>query len=166
MTYTSTWEYGEYDLDDIKARLLEICLTAELTAWAASTDQTKDILLTRAVQKLESLQFRGEKYLYTQDEQFPRVDRAGNVYDYIDDEYVIPQAIIDAIALEAVAILAKSSDSEIEDLQERGVKSVRISGTGLQYEFSGNATAKRGGFSSDRAYTLLKRYLATEAMAL
>ena len=160
--YTSTWSYGDYDLDDIEDRLLEICLAAELTAWAAATDQTKDILLARAVEVLDAQSFRGSKYDAEQDELFPRSD---------SEDGEIPQTIIDAICLEAVAILATASASAkyamIDEYQEHGVKSVRISGTGLQYDFSGVAKSDlRGGFLSTRAWALLKPYLARDVNAI
>jgi hypothetical protein len=106
-----------------------------------------------------------------QEELFPRVDQLG-AYDYDEDAdaYVIPQAIKDAICLEAVAILAATASSdydEVDDLQEHGVKSVRISGTGLQYEFRGSSTSdSREGFYSKRAWRLLERYLARDVMVI
>jgi len=99
------------------------------------------------------------------------VDQLG-AYDYDEDAdaYVIPQAIKDAICLEAVAILAATASSdydEVDDLQEHGVKSVRISGTGLQYEFRGSSTSdSREGFYSKRAWRLLERYLARDVCVI
>lgn len=158
-------------LSDAETRIDSLLTSTEQTAWAAATDADKQIYIDRAVEKLESLAFLGEKYDYDQDELFPRVDRS-RYYDYDDvtETYVIPQAIKDAICLEAVAILdqATSSDyDEVDDLQEHGVKSVRISGTGLQYEFRGSSTSdSREGFYSKRAWRLLERYLARDVCVI
>jgi|GEM_PF-2948822 hypothetical protein len=172
MAYESTWAYGDYDLADIDTRLAEILLSAELTTWAVATDQTKDILLGRAVEVIEGLPFTGSKYDPEQTEAFPRVDAHGLAYDYDLDAsaYVIPRAIYDAIALEAVAILGSVSSTQydlVDDLQEHGVKSVRISGTGIQYEFTGTGkSAARGGMLSERAWQLVAKYLARDVMVI
>lgn len=172
MAYESTWAYGDYDLADIESRLAEILLATELTTWAAATDQTKDILLGRAVEVIEGLPFTGSKYDPEQTEAFPRVDAHGLAYDYDLDAsaYVIPRAIYDAIALEAVAILGSVSSTQydlVDDLQEHGVKSVRISGTGIQYEFTGTGkSAARGGMLSERAWQLVAKYLARDVMVI
>jgi len=161
-------------LADAKTRLATLCLSSELTAWTAASDGDRQILLDRAVVKLESLAFVGQRYETVeggQEELFPRVDQLG-AYDYDEDAdaYVIPQAIKDAICLEAVAILAATASSdydEVDDLQEHGVKSVRISGTGLQYEFRGSSTSdSREGFYSKRAWRLLERYLARDVCVI
>jgi len=166
----STWSYDETDLDDIETRLALICLSTELTAWDAATDPTKDILLTRAVEKLDNQCWRGQKYLRTQDELFPRTDDVGSYdYDETTAEYEVPQQVIDAIALEAVAILADSGGDydDYKIARDAGAKSVQISGTGLQVELADKApTDRRGGFLSDRAWRLLGRYLARDVCAL
>ncbi|MGB3944527.1 MAG: DnaT-like ssDNA-binding protein [Methanothrix sp.] len=156
------------EADDADDRLGEICLSSELTAWTALDDGDKEILISRAVEKLESLSFRGSKYDMDQEELFPRYDQYG-YYDYTEEDGChIPQAILDAICLEAVAIVASSGGSyaQIDTLQEHGVKSVRISGTGLQYEFTGSPSATRGGFVSERAWKLISRYLARDVMTI
>jgi len=166
MAYVSSWTYVDYDLADVDDRLAEILLSGDLTAWESATDQTKDILLTRAVEKLDSLAFVGSLYDEDQDELFPRVDADGDGYNYDPDssEYVVPPAIFDAMCLEAVAILARQSDSLHEDLQVRGVKSVKISD--VSYTYCSGGTSARGGFYSDRAWKLLERYLARDVCVI
>ena len=153
------------DLEEAEERIIELIISTDRTAWNDLEDDDKTALLNEAIGKLEALHFRGGRCSPEFPDIFPRIDRYGG-YDWIEDEgYVVPQAVKDALILEAVAILARGQDSGLEDLQARGVKSV-CQGTGLQYEFSGAGGRINGEFVSARAYNLLRQYLATEAVSL
>lgn len=141
-------------------------------AWdnATSADQTK--ALQMATYRIDSLDYQGYKLLSTQARQFPRkyvptdsLNPWGNLmsedpYGYIYDSSDIPQFVLDACCLEALALLeyhASTDPISEQDLIDKGVSSFSLGK--LSMSFKGKSNAAAFGLRSQEAYDLLSPYL-------
>lgn len=134
-------------------------LNSDIWDFASDTDKAKALIT--ATQKIDTLAFRGTKYLLSQTLQFPRAyhsyalsNRWGNMpYSSIVTESTVPEDIKRAVCLEAQSLLEGASSRTIA--QQQGVKSIK----------AGNFTevyvgAPRPVYSID-AMDLLKPYMVS-----
>ncbi len=142
------------------------------SAWTAASSDDKSKALQMATSAIDSQNYSGLKYLSTQDRQFPRkyqidptVDSnpwGGTVncdtYGYVYESTSVPDAVLLACALEALALIeyyASTSPIDEADLISKGVKSFSLGK--LSMSFSGSASLQSG-FKSKEAYDLLEEY--------
>jgi hypothetical protein len=140
--------------------------------WDAATASDKTKALNLATAAIDAIGFSGYKLLSTQDRQFPRkylpsssIDPWGNTYSedpygYIYESSTVPQDVLDACCLEALALLKyHASDDPLneDDLQAKGVSS--FSQGKLSVSFRGRSTHSSTGLRSSEAYDLLKKYI-------
>jgi hypothetical protein len=122
-------------------------------AWDDANQSERTAALLMATRRIESMRFRGIKYLETQTMEFPRVmwgqgqtryseeherySEMSKLAGWMGDDEV-PQSVKDAQCEEALAIVSTAGD-EIDriSMQSQGVTAVRI---GEFYEKYGNAT--------------------------
>ncbi|MDD3921340.1 MAG: hypothetical protein PHO41_09245 [Eubacteriales bacterium] len=141
-----------------------------ITEWTAASADDKSRAVIMATRKIDRLTLTGAKKLATQALEFPRA----YVYDtrYTSDNQTIaaltdegwytetdvPQAVLDAVCEEALALLQSGNDSR-RKLQRAGVKSYSLGS--LSETFADSAIAgKSKGLLSDEAKALMKPYIA------
>lgn len=147
-------------------------------SWTAATTANKIIAIQMATSNIDSLNYSGLKYLSTQDRQFPRkyildpdafspygdiinVDQYGYCYESTD----VPDAVLFACALEALALIeyyATSTAAKRKTLQDQGVKSYSIGP--LSETFGGSGSALIGDLKSAEAYGLLEKYMENSVL--
>lgn len=136
---------------------------------ADAADQAKALQMATA--RLDNLDYKGYKYLQSQERQFPRkysvdpfyespwgISLSLDAYGYAYESDV-PQRIKDACCLEAAALLEYYSSTDPineQDLVEAGVKSFSLGK--LSMSLSKTSAASRN-LRSAEAYELISRYL-------
>jgi hypothetical protein len=142
--------------------------------WTALSTANKTAYLVMATKAIDALDFKGFKYLSTQERQFPRkyildpnyqspwgltlsIDAYGYCY-----ESSVPTVVTDACCWEAKALAehyASSSSTSRKTLQDQGVKSFSIGD--LSESFGGKSTAAASGLQSSEAFGLVQKYIET-----
>ena len=143
--------------------------------WDVASDSDKTKALQMATKAIDSGTYTGLKYLSTQARQFPRkyprdpevtADPWGGVinydsYGYIYESTDVPDDVLLACALEALALIdyySSSSTSPIDeaDLIAKGVKSFSLGKLSMSF---GGSFALQSGFRSKEAFDLLDKYI-------
>lgn len=114
------------------------------TVWDNATDANKDKALATATRLIDNLNFAGDKYLSTQDNEFPR-----------GDDTTVPSKIKDACCEIAYALL-DGADPELE-MQSVGLESVGFAKVSLDKNFTPEHL--KHGIVSARAWIYLRPYL-------
>lgn len=144
-------------------------------SWTAASSADKAKALQMATASIDSQTYAGMKYLSTQARQFPRkyprdpevtADPWGGVINYDSYGYVyestdVPDDVLLACALEALALIdyySSSSTSPIDevDLIAKGVKSFSLGKLSMSF---GGSFALQSGFRSKEAFDLLDKYV-------
>lgn len=120
-------------LAECETYLAEHYLSSDLTAWDATTDADKEVLLRRAAQTIDRQPLQGFKSVSTQTMQFPRMMYSDFYYTtestlrrdenwYIQTE--VPEAVKDAQC--EIALSALSGTPERVSMAREGVRSYRL----------------------------------------
>lgn len=117
----------------------------ERTAWESLDDADKAIFVGRSMRKIEALPFSGAVAVSSQDTAFPRRGQTE-----------VPEAVKQAVALEAAALAAYGDEAEQRDrIKSQGISSFRLGNLSESYN--------RGASSyllSSVAYGLLRPFMA------
>lgn len=117
---------------------------AGLAAWNALSEGNKNAYLVRAMLSIDSLPYRGSRAAVGQQEAFPRAGQAE-----------VPEAVKQAQALEACALVSASSDADVrQQMQAQGVKSFSLGSLSESYEHVGGPVLLSG-----MARALLRPYV-------
>ena len=101
----------------------------EHVAWASLEATDKDIFISRAMLRIESLPFTGTAAVSFQETAFPRWGQTG-----------VPDAVKKAVALEAAAIAAYGAEAEQrERIQSQGVTAFSVGNLSESYVRRGRA---------------------------
>lgn len=154
--------------------VLSECLGVE--TWDAATDDNKRRALITATRAIDSLRLIGRRVVYDQALEFPRAIYRGASGDigygdpnYPDDvsllaltsvieagpwdiQTAVPDSVLDACCLEAVARLKPDSRG---DLRAQGVTALSLG------KLSETYGGKRSGLMSGEALTLMRQFIAT-----
>lgn len=141
-------------------------------AWddASDADQTKALQMATA--KIDNLSLQGFKLVSTQERAFPRkysptdsINPWGNLlsedpWGYVYDSDEVPQFVLDACCLEALALLKFYNDDDWQERRDRQAQGVASSSdpSGSESYLPGASTA-RCGLLSQEAYDLLSPYI-------
>jgi len=144
--------------------------------WTAATAPNQTIALQMATAKIDALEYSGYKLLSTQARAFPRkyqktdsVNPWGNLLSedslgYIYDSDAVPQDVLDACCLEALALINFYADSDNTDRQamkDQGVKNYNLGG--VYSETLDSSAFDRYNMYSPEAYRLLQKYFGRRA---
>lgn len=144
------------------------------STWTALSTANKTAYLVMATKVIDALDFKGFKYLSTQDRAFPRkyvlgpdyespwgltlsIDAYGYAY-----ESSVPTAVTDACCWEAKALAelyASSAQTKRKTLQEQGVTSYSMGDLSESFAIGKTTSAAISGFQSTEAYRLLEKYI-------
>ena len=144
----------------------------DAASWTAASSADKAKALQMATASIDSQTYTGLKYLSTQARQFPRkyprdpevtADPCGGVinydsYGYIYESTDVPDDVLLACALEALALIDYYSNTDPideSDMIARGIKSFTLGK--LSMSFGGSASLQSG-FHSKEAFDLLEEY--------
>lgn len=147
-------------------------------SWTAASSGDKIKALQMATALIDSQNYAGLKYLSDQAHQFPRKypydpevasDPWGGMinydsYGYIYESTDVPDDVLLACALEALALIDyHSSSNQIDesDLIAKGVKSFSLGK--LSMSFGGSASMQRG-FHSREAFDILDKYVENSVL--
>lgn len=162
-------------LETIEAADAILATRLDAASWTAASSADKAKALQMATASIDSQTYTGLKYLSTQARQFPRKyagdpndveDPWGGVinydsYGYIYESTDVPDDVLLACALEALALIdyySSSSTSPIDeaDLIAKGVKSFSLGKLSMSF---GGSFALQSGFRSKEAFDLLDKYI-------
>jgi hypothetical protein len=146
-------------------------------AWTASTSATKIAALQQATSVIDALTFAGVTQSSTQARQFPRkhlVDITEfspwsnlvvlDIYGYYSESATVPDKVILACALEALALIQYYDNANVvneQELIDKGVKSFSLGKLSMTF---GESTASTYGLKSIEAYRLLQDYIENSVL--
>ncbi len=143
-------------------------------AFLALSDDTKAWYAKAATKAIDRMYLKGTTYdtynpnaaTLDDDEQalmFPRViDGYTHDWDEDGEEAIIPQAVKDACAEEALAIYKLNADADAlnrQDLQSQGVTSISLAGQ-VSETYQKGAAKRYKGLNSKEAFECMKPYIA------
>jgi hypothetical protein len=142
------------------------------TIWDAATDSDKTKALQMATKAIDAIPYSGYKLLSDQAREFPRkyvptesVNPWGatfiaDPYGYIYESANVPQPVLDACCLEAIALLTFYADSDNIDrkaMKDQGVKSYSLGGV-YSESLDVSTSDWMHGMKSPDAHKLLVQY--------
>ena len=181
-TYVTIAEADTYVTDNY------ITTESKRVSWEALNDTNKEIYLKRALNRMETFKYTGEKYernnqtlsfprrlyyrypndfkfLYPLDERYYRTTLYTGFGDneFFPDQVKFAQ-IEEAIALASLTQTQKDSLNQRQMLQNQGVKSFRLSKLSESYDLTNNMRGGNGrSLVSQEAYELLSKYFVRRA---
>lgn len=104
-------------------------------SWSNFTTGDKERLLTTATHKIDRLNLKGQKKIYTQTLAFPRVYTAKGQYNHINGFNVgtVPDNVKYAVCEEALA-MADTELAKRKELQDQGVTSFSLGSLSESYQ--------------------------------
>ena len=148
--------------------------SAVTTTWDALSDANKTAYLVMATKAIDAIDFKGFKYLSTQDRAFPRKYLLGDYYESpwgltlsIDAygyayESDVPDAVTEACCWEAKALAelyASTSRTSRKALQEQGVVSYSMGDLSETFGAGKASNASYVGLQSRDAFKLIDKYI-------
>ena len=168
-------EVSDSYIGTVEAADLIFAKRLDVASWTAASSADKAKALQIATATIDSQTYTGLKYLSTQARQFPRKyprdpevtsDPWGGVINYDSYGYVyestdVPDEVLLACALEALALIdyySSSSTNPIDeaDLIAKGVKSFSLGKLSMSF---GGSFALQSGFRSKEAFDILNKYV-------
>lgn len=130
--------------------------------WDTYTDEQKAKAINLATKQINKLNFLGERYIFSQELEFPRILYQGDVVYYFDSDrngnIQIPPDVLEACAIQAKFLLDSQNSVQIQSLK-LGITSVSIGSTSESYDTNLLPIDIDTGLCRE-SFALLRKYIA------